>query len=361
MRDVDVLIIGGGPAGSSCAWALKTKHGRESLILDKTEFPRLKLCAGWITPLVVEQLELDPATYPHRFVTFDTIHAEYFGRKGVRRVSMKTTQHSIRRTEFDNWLLQRSGAEVIHHQVREIRRDGDHFIVDDQFRANHLVGAGGTHCPVFRTFFKDINPRSKEYQIGALEEEFEYDYEDPNCHLWFGENGLVGYSWYVPKGDGWVNVGIGGWSEHITTAPITLRDQWDFFTAKLKSMGLVRDHDFKPKGHTYYVRERAKVGQNGRAYIVGDAAGLATRDLAEGIGPAVESGLQAAASIVTGKPYRLKHMTKYSMFNRGLKTELLERFFDRRARLFSDRIWSRGRPAGVPTKSDREPEKVPAS
>ena len=292
MRDVDVLIIGGGPAGSSCAWALRTGHGRESLILDKAEFPRLKLCAGWITPLVVRQLQLDTATYPHRFVKFDTIHAEYFGRKGVRRVALKTTQHSIRRTEFDNWLLQRSGADVINHQVKEIRREGEHFIVDDQFRANHLVGAGGTHCPVFRTFFKDINPRSKEYQIGALEEEFEYNYEDPKCHLWFGENGLVGYSWYVPKGNGWVNVGIGGWSEHITTAPITLRDHWDFFT---------------------------------------------------------------------GKPYRLKHMTKYSMFDRGFKTELLERFFDRRARLFSDRIWSRGLPAQVPTESNAAPEKVPAS
>jgi hypothetical protein len=58
MDRVDVLIVGGGPAGSSCAWALR-KAGIESLILDAQDFPRNKLCAGWITPAVVSRLEID--------------------------------------------------------------------------------------------------------------------------------------------------------------------------------------------------------------------------------------------------------------------------------------------------------------
>ena len=45
MRFAETLIVGGGPAGSTCAWELK-KHGRDVLVLDKACFPRLKLCAG---------------------------------------------------------------------------------------------------------------------------------------------------------------------------------------------------------------------------------------------------------------------------------------------------------------------------
>ena len=58
----DVLIVGGGPAGSTCARALKNA-GLDVLILDKSVFPRDKVCAGWITPQVVEELDLDVDDY----------------------------------------------------------------------------------------------------------------------------------------------------------------------------------------------------------------------------------------------------------------------------------------------------------
>ena len=61
-RSCDVLIVGGGPAGSACARQL-ARAGLDVLIIDKQEFPRDKVCAGWITPAVVESLELDCAEY----------------------------------------------------------------------------------------------------------------------------------------------------------------------------------------------------------------------------------------------------------------------------------------------------------
>ena len=73
MQTVDVLIVGGGPAGSSAAWQL-VRRGASVLVLDKEAFPRLKLCAGWITPEVVRDLEMDIKDYPHRFLTFDRLH-----------------------------------------------------------------------------------------------------------------------------------------------------------------------------------------------------------------------------------------------------------------------------------------------
>ncbi len=59
-----VIIVGGGPAGSTCAWMLQ-RHGIDCIILDKQPFPRTKLCAGWTTPRVIRDLQMDVERYPH--------------------------------------------------------------------------------------------------------------------------------------------------------------------------------------------------------------------------------------------------------------------------------------------------------
>jgi len=152
-----VLIVGGGPAGSAAARELVAR-GVDVLVLDKESFPRLKLCAGWITPEVLRDLELDPKTYPHRFLTFERMKIHVKG-LGFRVASV---QHSIRRFEFDSWLLQRSGAPVVQHTVRNIRAETDGYVIDDEFRAKYLIGAGGTRCPVYRSLFREVNPRESE-------------------------------------------------------------------------------------------------------------------------------------------------------------------------------------------------------
>ena len=76
MRSCEVLIVGGGPAGSSAA-RLLARAGTEVLVLDRERFPRLKLCAGWITPEVVRELEMDLDAYPHRLLTFPRLRVHY--------------------------------------------------------------------------------------------------------------------------------------------------------------------------------------------------------------------------------------------------------------------------------------------
>ncbi|EQD72662.1 geranylgeranyl reductase, partial [mine drainage metagenome] len=73
-----MLIVGGGPAGSSAAWRL-ARAGCDVVVLDQARFPRLKLCAGWITPEVVRDLEIDIRAYPHRFLTFQRMHLHVKG------------------------------------------------------------------------------------------------------------------------------------------------------------------------------------------------------------------------------------------------------------------------------------------
>jgi len=336
----NVIIVGGGPAGSSCAWKLR-RHGIESLVLDRQVFPRHKLCAGWITPDVVRNLEFDPAAYPHGFLTIDRLHCEYFGRRSVRRFIRRTNQFSIRRYEFDHWLLRRSGAAFDRHEVRSVRIEGDEFVIDDRYACRHLVGAGGTYCPVRRELFVGCTPRSPNCQVAALEEEFYYPERREECHLWFRERGLGGYAWHVPKADGWVNVGLGTFRASLPDGP-HLRRHWEEFVQKLATIGLVRDHTYRPEGYSYYVWEPGKEVQRGRAYLVGDSAGLATSDLAEGIGPAIESGIRAADAIATGNAYALGGLTRSSLFPSGSWIASLTGWIDRDGRYLRKRLYGLG-------------------
>lgn len=308
MIETEVLIVGGGPAGATCADALR-RRGIDCLILDRAMFPRLKLCAGWVPPQVFADLGIDPAEYPHGLRTFRRLHVS------VRGIGfpVPTLQYAIRRYEFDAWLLRRSGAPVQMHHVRSIVREGDRYIVDGTYAGTYLVGAGGTNCPVARTFFRQANERSSAALIVTQEEEFPYEVEDERCYLWFLEDGLPGYAWYVPKAGGYVNVGVGGKAEGLRSHGDTITRHWDRLVDKLTRRGLVRDHDFHPDGYAYYLREPSRTLRIDNAFIVGDAAGLATVDMGEGIEPAVRSGSLAAAAIADGTDYELDAIRSRSL------------------------------------------------
>lgn len=308
MIDSNVIVVGGGPAGATCAWRLKQK-GIDCIILDKNSFPREKICAGWITPKVVRDLEMDTGKYPHTLRTFTRFHMHIYG----RNPRIKTRQYAIRRSEFDHWLLKRSVAKVYLHHAKNIVRDKGTYIIDDAYRCKYLIGAGGTYCPVYRSLFADLNPRAQTSCVVAMEEEFDYPYEENNCHLWFFENKLPGYGWYVPKGKGCVNVGIGGLWERLRKRNSNIKKQWERFTQTLNDLSFIANHSFSPKGYVYYLRQNVRVAHRNNAFIIGDSAGLATKDLGEGIGPAVESAILAADSIHRGSPFSLKSVTTYSL------------------------------------------------
>lgn len=307
MQHVDVLIVGGGPAGSACAWRLE-QAGVQGLILEKQTFPRAKPCAGWITPQVLRDLQFSPADYPHSFTTFNKLHIRL---RGVPLL-LPGKQHAVRRIEFDHWLLERSGAQRETHEVREIAEAKGLYVVDSMYSAPYLVGAGGTHCPVYHTFFKAEYPRQPGARIVALEEEFSYDWGDPRCQLWFFENGLPGYAWYVPKSGGVVNLGVGGVEEGLRDKGMSIREHWDALVQKVAQKGLVTNRSFHPQGHVYYTRRGQTEVRRGNAFLVGDALGLATLDMGEGIGPAVRSGILAAEAILSGGEYAVEEIGELS-------------------------------------------------
>ena len=308
MRDADVIIVGGGPAGAACAWHL-VRRGVDVLVLDLAAFPRLKLCAGWITPEVLRDLEIAPGEYPHRLLTFERLH---FHARG-RTLAPRCRQHSIRRCEFDAWLLQRSRAPVLEHRVRDIRREAGRYVIDDAFRCRWLIGAGGTRCPVYRGLFRELDPRAGERQVVTFEHEFACERTDERCHLWFFDNGLPGYAWYVPKQGGWLNIGVGGMASVLKRNGDDIKRHWQALGEKLRREGLLERHEFDAAGYSYYVRGGAEIVRHDNAFLCGDAAGLATVDMGEGIGPAVASGLRAAHAISDGADYHLRGIARRSV------------------------------------------------
>jgi flavin-dependent dehydrogenase len=308
MIEAEVIVVGAGPAGSACAWKLN-QNGIQTVLLDKKVFPRQKLCAGWITPGVLKNLQLKKEEYPFGILTFERL----FFHVGGRKFRVPTCQYSIRRYEFDHWLLKRAAVPLYPHAVQAIKKENGHYIIDNSYRSRYLVGAGGTHCPVYGTFFKNITSREPQRLITTIEEEFKYDYQDANCHLWFFEKKLPGYAWYVPKADGYLNVGIGGKFVTLKNRQQTIRRHWDDFIAKLTELSLVQGHTYRPRGYNYYLRQPLPAGQVNNAFIIGDAAGLATLDLGEGIGPAIKSGILAAQAILSGRRFSTRSIARYSL------------------------------------------------
>jgi flavin-dependent dehydrogenase len=323
MRYVETIVVGGGPAGSTCAWHLRERD-REVLILDKAPFPRLKLCAGWITEKVMVDLRFTPEDYPHPLLKLEA--RTHFPKIPIALNWFPTTgeNFSIRRCEFDAWLLERSGAPVEQHNVKKIRREDDRYIIDEIYSCRYLVGAGGTMCPVRRNLFDE--KRRKSRQIATLEKEFEYPARKDDCHLYFFQRGLKGYAWYVPKGDGFVNIGIGGKSNYFKKSGTNIHSHFrDFLTDLVREGRLDAETaaNLKETGHPYFLYAYEGEIKRDNCFLIGDSVGLASVDLGEGIGPAVESALLAADEILGKGTYSKAPITHYSFG--GLTQWLLRR------------------------------------
>jgi len=304
MDACDVLVVGGGPAGSSCARRLSAA-GVDVAVLDRARFPRDKVCAGWITPAVVAALSLDLDEYArtHTLQPFTGFRAGTFDGR-MRLVEFgRPISYGIRRCEFDRYLLERSGARLLTGQpLTTLRRDGTWWIANDAIRARMVVGAGGHFCPVAR----QINPRQHEDVVAAQEIEFRVNPIDPVAGAVRGESpdlffwpDMLGYGWTVRKGD-YLNVGVG------RLAPSEFPAAVKQFTSMLRSRGLWPASDPGPwKGHAYLLNRTSRRRVYGdHVLLVGDAAGLALAPSGEGILAAVESGQMAADAIISAGPAR---------------------------------------------------------
>lgn len=315
MTEYDVLIVGGGPAGSTLAWYLRDS-GLRVAVMDKAGFPRDKTCAGWVTPQVMQELQIDLADYQKHNI-LQAVAGFRISHMGGREVETpmadEPVSYGIRRCEFDTYLLQRCGAELIlNTRFKAMQKHGDAWQVNDSYLAKLVIGAGGHFCPVARAM--GARPGSSERTVVAQEIEFHMSPEQQaECtvsgevpELFFCKD-LEGYGWVVRKGD-YLNVGLG---REDTSR---LADHVTEFSQFLKKRGKIpSDTPDKFPGHAYLLYPHAirEIVQDG-VLLIGDAAGLAYPQSGEGIRPAVESAMLAAGVIRRAKgDYSRKNLQAY--------------------------------------------------
>jgi len=312
----DAVVVGGGPAGSSSARAL-SEAGMKVLVMDKSTFPRHKVCAGWITPEVMELAEVDPEEYSESR-TLQPINSFRTGLLGQHLVTTHyddIVSYGILRSEFDLYLLEHSGAQLrLGEAFTQAQRRNTDWLINGNILTPLLIGAGGHACPVARM----LNRRRKDTAevVVAQEVEFELSPQQDECcpirsdtpELFFLPE-LDGYGWCFRKGDH-INIGLGRTDNRQLGAYV------DRFRRFLIAEGKLPDNiPEKFRGHAYRLASShtaRKVVDYG-VLLAGDAVGLAYPQSGEGIRCAIESGMLAADTAIDANgDYRCETMSTYA-------------------------------------------------
>jgi geranylgeranyl reductase family protein len=311
MEHRDAVIVGAGPAGSSCARTLR-QGGVDVLVIDRQKFPRDKTCAGWITPGVLDALELSPEDYGSGRV-IEPISAFRVGVIGGGAVDVRfdhPVSYGIRRCEFDHLLIERSRAEFRPAtDAGSLLREGTLWVINGEVSTPLIVGAGGTSCPVARLL--NTHPDTGSLVL-TQETEIEIDPArdsriKPGVPEFYFSTDFSGYGWVLRKGR-FVTVGLGRRDSR------QLHDHLRAFIEFLEREGRAPDlRSAHWRGHSSLLYgEGSRRMVVGGALLVGDAAGFANPSSGEGIKPAIESGILAAQTILEAKgDYCLDRLDAY--------------------------------------------------
>jgi geranylgeranyl reductase family protein len=268
--EFDAIVVGAGPAGSTCAYRL-AKAGASVVLLDRARFPRDKPCGGGVTGRAARLLpfRIDPVV--EDVCTSVRMRLRYGA--WIERGNGDPLVSMTQRRRLDAYLAEqaaqagadfRDGAKVERVEAGD---DGVSVVAGgERFDGRTLVGADGVNGICARALGLGGNQA-----VGvAIEGNITYDRLRTDAYR--GrialELGVVpgGYGWVFPKGDH-VNVGIGGWEREGPGLREHLRR-------------LCEAHGMSPadledvRGYRLPLRSPRSVLARGRALLVGDAAGL---------------------------------------------------------------------------------------
>ncbi|MBA3643370.1 MAG: NAD(P)/FAD-dependent oxidoreductase [Chloroflexia bacterium] len=176
-RDVEAIVVGGGPAGSTVATAL-AGAGHRVLLLDKAQFPRHKACSEYINPAGARLLDELGMSHEIRRAGAHRMEAMVVCAPDGRRFTVNFAQAEPGRTalglsryRFDHLLLERAKAAGVvvdeRAHVREIMRENGHVVgvvatiggTRECIRASLVIGADGHHSAVSRALGLDVSYR----------------------------------------------------------------------------------------------------------------------------------------------------------------------------------------------------------
>ena len=323
----DAIIVGGGPAGSAAA--LYAKHyGLKTIVLDKSNFPRDKICGDALSGKCIRIMrELDLLKEIENLDGAD-INRITFGSPSYKQFDLDLKKSNkkgyvIPRLIFDNYLFQK---------VKTVSDTKENFTVrnilyehgkingivgknkngkDEKIKAPVVIGADGTNSIVAR-------------KLGLYEMDIEHTSIAIRCY-YSGVKGLSdqielhyikevnpGYFWLFPIGGGKANIGIGLSKNYAKRDNRTLQQILNQVTnsGPFKSRFENAIQLEKPKGWNLPCGSIHRRNHGDGFMLIGDSAGIIDPFTGEGIGNAMVSGKYAMKVLSESK--RKNNFTKKS-------------------------------------------------
>lgn len=348
----DVVIVGAGPAGSATAYYL-ARAGIDVIVVEKSSFPRDKICGDGLTPRAVAEL-----------IRMGIDTSSWARNTGLRAIggghtveipwpevaSMPNYGLACPREELDAALIaraQEAGAHLVEEttvtapilhersgrlmgvKAKSRLRPGQEL----EFRGRLVVDAGGVAARLatssgrekimnrpmgvaYRTYFR--SPRSHDTVM------------ESHLELWEGaphkSNLMPGYGWIFPLANGIVNVGLGSLS---STAKATGLDYRAMFSTWMRNVP--EEWGFTPDNQIGQVRGAAlPMAFNRKPHyadgllLVGDAGGMVSPFNGEGIAYAMQSGRLAADAIAQAlsRPTVIAQDRALALYPNAMRDEL---------------------------------------
>jgi flavin-dependent dehydrogenase len=321
-RSYDVIVIGGGPAGSTAA-TLLAQHGRRVALLERTSFPRFHIGESLIprTYWTLDRLGLVErmrrSHFPRKYsVQFVTERGQY----GQPFYFFETNPHEsavtwqVFRGEFDRMLLDNArehGVEVCENtRVLDVLFEGQQAVGvqaqqgDEEsaaWRARVVVDASGQSSLLANRFgLREMDPVLRKGTVWTYFEGAERDPGiDEGATLVLRTEGKRGWFWYIPLPYNQVSVGAVGSSAEVLPRGCSLEEAYE---AQLARCPAVRERVEKGRrvSEFYATRDFSYACRRGAGdgwVLVGDALGFLDPIYSTGVLLALASGQMAADTI----------------------------------------------------------------
>ncbi len=302
MTQYEVVIVGGGPAGSTAARNI-AQRGINVLLIDKDVFPRTKTCAGGLIKRTVDNLDFDITS---------VVQQKFYGQRmvapsglAIEAVKDEPVGDLVMRGDFDNLLLRKAfeaGAEIREGvKVTSIEQDKDKVTVKTdegvKITSEYILGADGINSIVAKQLdFYDGWKKGSASLCIEVEVEVTSQTVNKVCGAQSTENNQLlisayfgsvpyGYSWCFPK-DNMLSIGAGCRQDLAINFRSNFNKWFEKFMKKY-DINPVIVSDTSARVPYSGAAEKTVIG---RAALLGDAAGFANPYSGEGISNAIVSG-----------------------------------------------------------------------